>query len=496
MNTHSYIHDPVRKVLVGLALTGLLVSPVLASEPPTNLTFKSEEVVSRSFPPNLNWLDYGQPDFDPRSFATFAPGQWVEYVLPISDAGTYRIKARAAAGDSSGVVRLLVNGDPQGESADLYAATPRSPLDLDWGTVTFLKAGKAIFRLRVEGKNPKSQGYHIEIDSIQLTREDGFTLVAPEGACFEGGDPILQWSDAGPQVHYTVYLDDAPLLTTDATFCETKNLGQGEHRWNVVAQDAASHTRRSNQFHFTVGQPTPYPDRDFTDSFGSGDLSRYTSQGMALADLSTPGKKSLAGSTGSRAWVKDVRLGVSEGEASALISLDEPGSSASVGFTQADGTRVCATIDSAAGTLNLERTAPGYSIFAITPPAYLMAQWQESRTPEGAYRWQIASAPAALKPGATYQLKLAYSRRSCAVMATLTDADGSNLVTVRGLADINLPDHPMVAVGQGKAHFDQLTYRQLNRHVYPWDIDTNQIVLRPGPAGVGIAAAPSTAPSL
>ena len=41
----------------------------------------------------------------------------------------------------------------------------------------------------------------------------------------------------------------------------------------------------------------------------------------------------------------------------------------------------------------------------------------------------------------------------------------------------------MVEVGQGKAHFDQLTYRQLNRHVYPWDIDTNQIVLRPGAGG-------------
>lgn len=68
-------------------------------------------------------------------------------------------------------------------------------------------------------------------------------------------------------------------------------------------------------------------------------------------------------------------------------------------------------------------------------------------------------------------------------MATLTEANGSNLVTLRDLADINLPDHPMVEVGQGKAHFSELAYRRLNRPVYPWDIDTNQIVLRPGAEG-------------
>ena len=408
--------------MAGLAFSGFVAGSVLSSEPPANLTFKSEEIVSRSFPPNLNWLNDGQPGFDPRSFATFAPGHWVEYVLPIPEAGTYRIKARAAGGDSSGVVRLLVDGDPQGDPADLYSATPRSPLDLDWGTVTFLKAGKAIFRLRVEGKNPKSQGHHLEVDSIQLTREDGFALVAPEGARFEGGDPVLQWSDAGAKVHYTVYLDDAPLLTTDATFCETRNLRPGEHRWEVVAQDAAGRTRRSNRFHFTVGPPAPYPDRDFTDNFGSGDLSRYANQGMTLVDLPTQGKKSLAGSARSLAYVKDVRLGLREGEISALISLDEPGSSASVGFTQADGARVCATIDSATGTLNLERTAQGYSIFAITPPAYQLAQWKESRTPEGAYRWQIASTPVALKTGRHVSVKAGVFP---AVLRGHGNADGS-----------------------------------------------------------------------
>ena len=186
---------PLRTALASLALTGLLAGPSLSAEPPSEVTFKSEELVSRSFPPNLNWLNYGQPGFDARDFATFATGQWVEYVLPIPAAGTYRVKAKAAAGDSSGIVRLQVNGDPQGDPVDLYAAAPRSSMDVDWGTTTFLKAGKAILRLRVDGKNPKSSGFHVEIDSVQLTPEKGFALVAPEGACFEKGDPTLQWSD-------------------------------------------------------------------------------------------------------------------------------------------------------------------------------------------------------------------------------------------------------------------------------------------------------------
>ncbi len=481
--TFFYFRRQTRRVWVSFALIAMLVCPTVFAAPSGELACQAGELVSRSFPPNLNWLQYTQPGFDPRSFATFAPGQWVEYVLQIPAAGTYRLKAQALGGNSSGIVQLLVDGDPQGDAADLYAATPAAPVDLDWGTATFLRAGKAIFRLRVEGKNPLSQGYNLAIASIHLVPESGFTLVAPEGAYFDGRAPVLQWSDAGPRVHYSVYMDGTPLLTTDATSCEAKDLSPGEHQWQVVAEDAAGHKRRSNQFHFTVGKPHPYPDRDFSDDFGSGDLANYVNQGMALADSPVPGKKSLAGSAHSSAYVKDVRLGMREAEVSASLTLDEPNSSASVGFTQADGTRVCASVDSATGTLNLERTAPGYSIFAITPPAYQLPQWKESRTADGAYRWQIASTPATLQSGVPYELKLSYSRRSCAIMATLTAADGSNLVTLRDLVDINLPDHPLVEVNQGKARFARLIYRQLNRHVYPWDIDTNQIVMRPGAEG-------------
>ncbi len=300
---------------------------------------------------------------------------------------------------------------------------------------------------------------------------------------FNAGDPRLQWSDLGPDFHYTVYLDEKPAPPVSDTFVELSHLSSGEHHWYVVAENVKGEKQRSNEFQFTVGLPTPYPDREFSDDFKSGELSNYVNQGMTITDQPAGGKKSLAGSAQSLAYVKDLKLGVREGEVSTSVSIDEPNSSASVGFTQADGTRICATLDSAAGTLSIDRTARGYSIFAITPKSYQLPAWKETRAQDGAYIWNIASTPAVIKPGVAYQLKLAYSRRSCAVLATLTDADGGNLVTLRDLVDVNLPDQPMVEVRAGKAHFDQLVYKRLNKLVYPWDIDTNLVVMRPGPAG-------------
>jgi hypothetical protein len=460
----------------------MAASHALGASTASPLTYKFEDLVSRSFPPNLNWLNFDRPGFDSYCFVTFAPGQWVEYVLQIPQPGTYQIKTQMFGGDSSGIVQLFVDGDSQGEPVDLYRAS-RSSVAFDAGKCTFLKAGKAILRLGVTGKNPKSTGYNVDLESITLTPTKGFELISPEGAYFDENNPVLQWNDKGPGTHYTIYLDDSPLPATEATSFETKNLSVGEHKWYVIAENATGEKQRSNCFHFRVGPVLPYPDRDFSDDFQSGDLSNYSNQGMTIADGPAPGKKSLTGSGPAMAFLKDVQLGMREGEVSALVTLDEQASCAAVGFTQPDGTRICTVVNGATGTLSLERTVPGYSIFAITPAAYRLAQWKESQAQNGAYVWQLSSQPVTLKPGVAYQLKLAYSRRSGAVMATLADSDGSNLTTLRDLVDINLPDHPMLEVGQGKVHFDQFSYRQLNRQVYPWDVDTNQIVMRPGPAG-------------
>jgi hypothetical protein len=462
-----------------MLLSGLGTLAAKASEP---LVFKFDDIVSRSFPPNLNWLDFGQPAFDAHRFATFGPGQWVEFVLQVPGPGTYQIQAQMVGESSSGIVQPSIDGDDQGDPLDLFAAAPSTQL-INLGKHTFAQAGKAILRLSVVGKNSKSQGYVIDLESISLTPAQGFLLLAPEGACFDETNPVLKWAGLGPGNRYTVYLDHISLPEVKGTSLETNNLSAGDHQWYVIAENAEGNKQRSNTFHFRIGPAAPYPDRDFSDDFASGDLANYVNQGMSVGDGPDQVKKSLTGTAPSMAYLNDVRLGLREGEVSALVALDDPKSSASVGFTTPDGIRICAVVNGDAGTISLERTVRGYSIFSITPPAYRLKQWKESQSSNGAYIWQLSSAPITVKPGTTYRLKLAYSRRSCAVMATWAESDGSNPVTLRDLVDINLPDRPMLEIRQGKVRFDQFTYRRLNRHVYPWDIDTNQVVLRPGPAG-------------
>jgi hypothetical protein len=464
---------------IGMALIVLGTAGAKSAGP---VVFKFDDLVSRSFPPNLNWLDFAQPDFDAHRFATFGPGQWVEFVLQVPEPGTYQIQAQMVGESSSGIVQPSIDGDDQGEPIDLFTAS-RSTQLVDFGKHTFAKSGKAILRLSVAGKNPKSQGYLVDLDSISLTPTQGFLLLAPEGACFDETNPVLKWADLGPGNRYTVYLDNAPLPEVKGTSLETNNLSAGDHQWYVIAENSEGKKQRSNTFHFRIGSAAPYPDRDFSDDFASGDLANYVNQGLGVVDGPVQGKKSVTGSAPSIAYLNDVQLGLREGEVSALVTFDDAKSAASVGFTEPDGTRICAVVNGDAGTISLERTVRGYSIFTITPPAYRLKQWKESQTPDDAYVWQLSSAPVTVKPGTTYRLKLAYSRRSCAVMATWAESDGSNAITLRDLVDINLPDRPMLEIRQGKVRFDQFAYRRLNRHVYPWDIDTNQVVLRPGPAG-------------
>jgi hypothetical protein len=464
---------------VGLALIFLGNVRAKSAEP---VVFKFDDIVSRSFPPNLNWIDFGQPDFDAHRFATFGRGQWVEFVLQVSEPGTYQIQAQMVGESSSGIVQPSIDGDNQGGPLDLFTAS-RSTQRVDVGKHTFAKAGKAILRLSIAGKNPRSQGYLVDLDSISLTPTQGFLLLAPEGACFDQTNPVLKWADLGQGNRYTVYLDNTPLPEVKGTDFETNNLRAGDHQWYVIAENSAGNKQRSNTFHFRIGSAAPYPDHDFSDDFESGDLADYVNHGMSVVNGPVQGKNSLTGTGSSMAYLKDVQMGMREGEVSALVTLDDPKSSASVGFTEPDGTRICAVINGDAGTISLERAVRGYSIFTITPPAYRLKQWSESQRSNGEYVWQLSSTPVTVKPGTPYRLKLAYSRRSCAVMAMWAESDGSNAVTLRDLVDINLPDRPMLEIRQGKVRFDQFAYRRLNRHVYPWDIDTNQVVMRPGPVG-------------
>ncbi len=156
-----------------------------------------------------------------------------------------------------------------------------------------------------------------------------------------------------------------------------------------------------------------------------------------------------------------------------------------VGFQADDGTQLCAVVDLTRSELRLERKVEGsnrYSIFDVTPKAYQVEGWNE-RTEGDAITWEIAAKPITLPPGTAFELKLAYSRRSGCIMATLAPSDGSPAVTLRDLSDVRTPDHPVVVSLSGKASFDKVSLRLLNKLVYKWDPDSLRIVLRPGAPG-------------
>ena len=146
------------------------------------------------------------------------------------------------------------------------------------------KRARRCYAYPIVGKNPKSKGYLVDLDSISLTPTQGFLLLAPEGARFDQTNPILKWADLGHDNRYTVYLDNTPLPEVKDTSLETKNLSAGDHQWYVIAENSEGNKQRSNTFHFRIGPAAPYPDRDFIDDFASGDLANYVNQGMGVVD--------------------------------------------------------------------------------------------------------------------------------------------------------------------------------------------------------------------
>ena len=117
------------------------------------------------------------------------PGDWVELALPVPADGTYRVVAYLIAAPGYGVVRLALDGRPQGVPFDgfrlgpdprsyaILDATP-SPVAVELGT-THLRKGTATLRLEVVGKAEESPGYSWGLDCLVLRPFSATT--PPEG---------------------------------------------------------------------------------------------------------------------------------------------------------------------------------------------------------------------------------------------------------------------------------------------------------------------------
>ena len=467
--------------------SALLASAPVRADPqaPAPLTSPCGELPFDSFPPNQLLRTEAADGSIVSVLQAGRIGSWAEFFVPVDRAGTYRIDVRSRRGPQEAAFQLAIDGDPVGPPVDGYLAGSASPTETTVGDATFQKAGWHSFRFVVTGKNPSSGGTSLSLEKITLTPTEGFTLLSPNGSCAEGPDVLLRWNAWSSAKRYRVETDGRAAATVDApaTAFQASALAPGAHRWRVVAIDPAGKETPSNVFAFVVGPPPPYPCREFTGSFSPENPGSWSLESMTLK--SDGGTGSLQAAGPGHATLQDVRLEKTEGEIATHVTPGTPDAAAGVGFQSDDGTRLYAVVDLKRQQLRLERRVAGplrYSIFEVTPKPYQVPGWAERAEGDGTI-WEIAAKPIQLQPGTACELKLAYSRRSACIMATLIPADGSPTVTLRDLTDLRTPDHPLLIALSGSASFGDASLRLLNKRVYKWDPDSTRIVLRPGPPG-------------
>jgi beta-glucanase (GH16 family) len=105
------------------------------------------------------------------SLAADAAGDYITYLVPVTQTGTYNVKVRfkraALSTSNRGQFQLSVDGVNQGAVQDEYGSGIYVEVDL--GDVTFGTVGDKAFKFTVTGKNASSAGYNVNFDYIKLT---------------------------------------------------------------------------------------------------------------------------------------------------------------------------------------------------------------------------------------------------------------------------------------------------------------------------------------
>jgi len=98
------------------------------------------------------------------------PGEYIELVLPVPDAGRYRIYAYLTKAVDYGIVQFTLNGTPLGTPFDGYhhGVIPSGKVLLG---AADLPAGTSTLRLTIIGKNPKARGLMAGLDAVLLQKE-------------------------------------------------------------------------------------------------------------------------------------------------------------------------------------------------------------------------------------------------------------------------------------------------------------------------------------
>jgi sugar lactone lactonase YvrE len=104
------------------------------------------------------------------------PGDFVTYTVPIPAAGTYDVRVGVKTRNDEGIFQLAIEGANLGDLQDEYSSTVGYELrDLD--AVTFDTSGQKAFQFSLTGRDPRSRGYSLGLDYIDLqpAAESGLT---------------------------------------------------------------------------------------------------------------------------------------------------------------------------------------------------------------------------------------------------------------------------------------------------------------------------------
>ena len=107
-----------------------------------------------------------------RLFNAYGVAEHIEYAVPVTQAGTYRLTLRVMRFSDNGTYQLQIDGTNHGAPVDLYRASGHF-LEVDLGNVTWSTAGAHEFTFTVTGKNANAAGYKLPLDSIRLDTTAG-----------------------------------------------------------------------------------------------------------------------------------------------------------------------------------------------------------------------------------------------------------------------------------------------------------------------------------
>ncbi len=133
-------------------------------------------------------------------------GQYIDFTIPSTPAGTYQIQMEWKGNTSRGTLQLSVDGANVGSTLDQYSAAQSYPTT-PFGNVTFSSTGTHDVRLTVTGKNASSTAYQLSADKFVLISQSSQVAApafSPAGGTYTSAQTVtITSSTGGASIRYT-----------------------------------------------------------------------------------------------------------------------------------------------------------------------------------------------------------------------------------------------------------------------------------------------------